>query len=1011
MKRSKLLVISAIALLGFSACQQETIAPEVTPDATHTVTFVAGAPETKTTVSIEGNTAKFAWTEADENRFTVYENGTAATETIGVLGEDGKMTLSATFDGTTPASPSYQALYNTAVSSTQTANDLYDETADVLVSAVLNDIDRDAVSYFSFKRESAIAKMTLKDLTDGAFVSSVTIKSDKAIAGKYDLANGSFSSTSNTITITSLSEITGGEATVWFASVPVEDATFTVTATAVDNDENVVATYTKTFSKTITLTRGNVKGFGVAMTKLVDPHKDDNGWFLVKNARFLAVGDVIRIGCASKSAVAGSLSTDYLSGSNATYSEDKESIKSISSSEDFTLGGSSDAWTLTSTSGTLGATDVKILTFDASAENYVGTWTIAIAGNGDATISPNKDNYGRILCNASSSNRFTTYTSKTSSSMILPGIYKKYGTPAEAKKDQTISFNPTSYKATIGAENTYPTLTSQSKGAKTWSSSNTKVATIDESTGEITLGAAGTTTISVTVAGDDTYNEGKGSYVLTVEDAPVVSTATWSLVTDASTLAEGDVIVIVSASSNVALSTTQNSNNRGQQAITKKADNTVTIDDKVQQLTLGAGTKTGTFSLSTGDGYLYAASSSKNYLRTQTQLDANGSWTITIADNVATIKAQGINTNNWLKYNSSSSMFSCYSSGQNDVQIYRLKDTRASQSISYSAKTGSIDKYTLVKNIPTLDVSGVKTTVSYTSSDETVATVSGTGEITPVKAGTTTITAIAAESTDYREAKASFELTVTDSTPYLRATASKTSIAAAGETVTITVDTNVDSWKATSNNADFAVGTQSGNTVDVVVSKNTDHKERTATITVTAGTLSKTITLTQSGASSSKWVLVEDIDSLTEGTYILASVKTSGTWRYMPNTESSGTNPTLKALTAPDNNTIADEIVSSDMKWDLVSTGSNNQYYIRPNGNSSIGLGCTSSTGKYIRISSSYKDVKWTFSESNSANWTIKNDATTAMYLAVYADDAWRNYSNSTTNQNGKFYLFKQVAN
>lgn len=1013
MKSSKFLALSAITLLGFSACQKPELESELTPSATHMVTFVAGAPETKTTVDIsDGKTAKFAWTENDVNRFTVYENGTAATKTIGVLGEDGKMTLSATFDGTTPASPSYQALYNTAVSSTQTANDLYDETADVLVSAVLNDIDREAVSYFSFKRESAIAKMTLKDLTDGAFVSSVTINSDKAIAGTYDLDNGSFSSTSNTITITSLSKITGGEATVWFASVPVEGATFTVTATAVDNNDNVVATYTKTFSNTITLTRGDVKGFRVAMNKLVDPHKEHNGWFLVKDTRFLAAGDVIRIGCASKSAVAGSLSTDYLSGSNATYSEDKESIKSISSSEDFTLGGSSDAWTLTSTSGTLGATAVKILTFDASADNYVGTWTIAIADNGDATISPNKDNYGRILCNAGSSNRFTTYTSKTSSSMILPGIYKKYGTPAETKKEQTISFNPTSYKATIGVENIYPTLTAQSTGAQTWSSSNTEVATIDEATGEITLVAAGTTTISVTVAGDATYNEGKGSYVLTVENAPIVSGETWNLVTDASTLAEGDVIVIVAANADVAMSTTQNSNNRGQQAITKNTNNnTVTINDKVQQLTLGAGKTTGTFSLSTGSGYLYAASSSKNYLRTQETLDANASWTITIADKVATIKAQGTNTNNWLKYNSSSSMFSCYASGQGDVQIYRMNDTRASQSISYSAETGSFDKYTSVKDIPTLDLSGVKTSVSYTSSNEAVATVSETGEITPLKAGTTTITAIAAASAEYREAKASFVLTVTDSAPYLSATASKTSVAAAGETVTITVDTNVDNWTATSDNAAFVVGTPSGNTVDVNVSKNTDASERTATITVTAGSLSETITLTQSGASSSKWVLVEDITSLTEGTYILASVKTSGTWMYMPNTESSGTNPTLKALTAPDNNTIADEIVSSDMKWDLVSTGSNNQYYIRPNGNSSIGLGCTSSTGKNIRISSSYKDVKWTFSESTSANWTIKNDATTAMYLAVYADDAWRNYSNSTTNQNGKFYLFKQVAN
>ncbi len=266
MKNLRNFALAAFALLGFAACQQEEFAPEI-KNPTHSVTFVAGAPETKTTVTIDGNTAKFAWTEYDESRFTVYENGTAAKETIGVLGKDGKMTLSATFDGITPASPSYQALYNTAVSSTQTANDLYDETADVLVSAVLNDIDRDAVSYFSFKRESAIAKMTLKDLTDGAFVSSVTINSDKAIAGKYDLAKGSFSSTSNTITITSLSKITGGEATVWFASVPVEGATFTVTATAVDNNDNVVATYTKTFSNTITLTRGDVKGFRVAMVK------------------------------------------------------------------------------------------------------------------------------------------------------------------------------------------------------------------------------------------------------------------------------------------------------------------------------------------------------------------------------------------------------------------------------------------------------------------------------------------------------------------------------------------------------------------------------------------------------------------------------------------------------------------------------------------------------------------------------------------------------------------------
>ena len=59
MKCSKLLALSAITLLGFSACQKPELESELTSGATHTVTFVAGAPETKTTVDIsDGETAR-----------------------------------------------------------------------------------------------------------------------------------------------------------------------------------------------------------------------------------------------------------------------------------------------------------------------------------------------------------------------------------------------------------------------------------------------------------------------------------------------------------------------------------------------------------------------------------------------------------------------------------------------------------------------------------------------------------------------------------------------------------------------------------------------------------------------------------------------------------------------------------------------------------------------------------------------------------------------------------------
>ncbi|MBR4131029.1 MAG: hypothetical protein IKU02_08955 [Bacteroidaceae bacterium] len=62
-----------------------------------------------------------------------------------------------------------------------------------------------------------------------------------------------------------------------------------------------------------------------------------------------------------------------------------------------------------------------------------------------------------------------------------------------------------------------------------------------------------------------------------------------------------------------------------------------------------------------GAGYLYAASSSSNYLRTQAENNANGIWAITIGDGgVASIVAQGTNTRKVMQYNSTNTLFSCY---------------------------------------------------------------------------------------------------------------------------------------------------------------------------------------------------------------------------------------------------------------------------------------------------------------------------------------------------------------
>lgn len=159
-------------------------------------------------------------------------------------------------------------------------------------------------------------------------------------------------------------------------------------------------------------------------------------------------------------------------------------------------------------------------------------------------------------------------------------------------------------------------------------------------------------------------------------DAPSDS---WDLVTSSSTaLAAGDIIVLANNTPDYALSTTQNSNNRAATSATSAAGGSqIEHAAAIQQITLEDATS-GNFYFKVGsDSYLYAASSSKNYLRsdTKTNVGDNGKWSVSIdsGTSIATIVAQGTNTRNTVayNYNSGTPIFSCYSSSSNNVKIYR----------------------------------------------------------------------------------------------------------------------------------------------------------------------------------------------------------------------------------------------------------------------------------------------------------------------------------------------------
>lgn len=150
------------------------------------------------------------------------------------------------------------------------------------------------------------------------------------------------------------------------------------------------------------------------------------------------------------------------------------------------------------------------------------------------------------------------------------------------------------------------------------------------------------------------------------------------LLTNVADLSVGDQIIITSGTDGAvkAISTTQNKNNRAATDIEIASNTITTIPANAQIITLETGMEANTFAFHVvGDatGYLYAASSDSNHLKTQDNIDGNASWVIEVSETgIATIKARGDSTNNWLRYNASNKLFSCYAetSSQQDVYIF-----------------------------------------------------------------------------------------------------------------------------------------------------------------------------------------------------------------------------------------------------------------------------------------------------------------------------------------------------
>lgn len=533
-KTTKLFGLFAVAALTVIGCAKEIEAPkeEVINEPeekvveTHIVTISTGAPETKTVINEGVSSASFKWSADDASRFHIWENSEEGSDiALETSDEYATVKLTATFATVSAASYTYSAFLakNVAngtdpqVPATQTCTGTsYDPNADILVALpVTNEGSVLAKLDMRFGRPCVINKMTLKGLTEGETVSSVEIYADKPLTGYYDIAGTSWTGESQKITLTTNQVVpASGQVVVYFVTMPVEGATLTVTAIT---DAHV---YNKTFGSTISFVMDQVTKFGVSSL----------GMFKYRDVITQSL-----TGLATSGA-----SATYNSWSDKSYSGARHSgaVYTGNTCEYVTylqLRGKTNSGIITTASG--GAVKRVFVAYTLSQNPQDGRITTVLGKN--SAYSATSDLYS----DETKGEEVGTFTYHTGDKLGYINAAADYDYIAllpngaiyfdeidifwdDAKADPGIMWKKggvesSSDSATIKTgDDTMPTtsLDNPLSLSVSYSSTDESVATINSSTGVITLVGGGSTDIKATFAGDATYMQTTKKYTLTVTD-------------------------------------------------------------------------------------------------------------------------------------------------------------------------------------------------------------------------------------------------------------------------------------------------------------------------------------------------------------------------------------------------------------------------------------------------------------------------------------------------------------
>lgn len=353
-----------------------------------------------------------------------------------------------------------------------------------------------------------------------------------------------------------------------------------------------------------------------------------------------------------------------------------------------------------------------------------------------------------------SSPRFTTYKSGQQDLTL-------YKLEESGKSNPNLAFTGITGDVTKQlSEGSYSSVaTTASDATITYSSSNQEVATIAQN-GLVTLVAGGTTTIKAEVAETATYEASFVEYTLTVVDPAMIKT--FAKVTSGA-VTDGKYIIVYQDSDDATSVKAMNTTNEKSYFMYTDVDLTdgkIVTDDQsiIWDITTQAN---GSMSISNGDNIFvgYRGSGNNAYIY-EAYTEENCDWTFTFADGLFTC-ANGSVTNRLLQYNTNSPRFACYTGSQKNLTLYKLDEGKQSVTVAFNEVSG--DKEVFFTESFTYNSAATATPerpITYSSSNQEVATISTEGIVTVVGPGTTIIKATTKGNDTYEEGAAQYTLTV-----------------------------------------------------------------------------------------------------------------------------------------------------------------------------------------------------------------------------------------------------------